>query len=249
MLGTYDAGGSGLYYPKEISKANVLADMLEKNPELVRDEVDKIYQKINNDFEAIVLESLGVIHDGANTLDAQCDPYQIMHLLIVSKFARYLSLDDLTLKYAKWNVMVDLITSGSLLTKYDSATWLPELFMAGEVVMQEVPKWANLNAEFKSLEEKACSDSYVIMEFIANFLISVKRLSQQSEHGFNFNHITQDSGIDINPEWNESVPNTTGEDINQMLDIRTQIIEEGIEDFGEYEAKEFEGMMKELRGE
>jgi hypothetical protein len=249
ILGTHDSGGAGLYYPKEISKANVLADMLEKNPELVRDEIEKVYKKINNDFEVIVLESLGVIHDGANTLDAQCDPYQIMHLLIVSKFARYLSLDDITLKYAKWNVMVDLVTGTSLLTKYDSATWVPEILMAGEVIMTEIPKWANLSAKFKSLEEKACSDSYVIMEFIANFLMNVKRLSQQSEHGFDFNYITQDSGIDINPKWSESVPNTVGEDINQQLDYADRQIRSGIGDVGEYEAKEFEDMMRELRGE
>ena len=201
MLGYIETGGDGFFQPKRISKANILSELIAEDPDRIKNEIEVVYQSLNSDFESTVIDSLDVIVDGAHQIDAQCDPFKLMHLLVVTKFARYLTLEDITLKYGKWHVLVDLVSSGALLARWDHLSWSAELFHAGETVMAEVPQWASMNAEFKTLETQICSDSKSILIFISNFLDMIEYMSTQSEHGFQGNYITEGASDSIDPRF------------------------------------------------
>ena len=228
MLGYFQTGGDGFFQPKTISKANILSELIEEDPDRIKEEIELVYQSLNSDFESTVIDSLDVIVDGAHQLDAQCDPFKLMHLMIVTKFARYLTLEDITLKYSKWHVLVDAVSSGALLAKWDHLTWGVELYQAGTTVMSEVPKWASMNAEFKALESQICSDSKSALIFISNFLDMIEYMSTQSEHGFDGNYITEGSSESVDPRFPGEVGYFSPGDIANNLKEAADLIELGL---------------------
>ena len=228
MLGYYETGGDGFFQPKRISKANILAELIAEDPDRIKREIEVVYKSLNSDFDSTVLSSLDTVFQGAHDIDAQCDPFKLLHLLIVSKFARYLTLEDITLKYGKWQLLVDMVSTGAILKRWDHLTWALEIGQAGETVMAEVPKWAAMNADFQALETQICSDSKAILLFVSNFLDMIDYMSTQSEHGWKGNYITEGRSDTIDSRFPDEVGVYSSGNIAEDIRAAGEIIEQNL---------------------